>query len=120
MQTTTKRRLGAAALWAGAGTLHLLRPAMYERIVPPPFRRVKREVVVLSGIAEVAGGLAILPGPTRPLARKGLIALLVAVFPANIYMAVRPERFRPIPGPLLWARLPLQPVIAWLTWRAAQ
>jgi uncharacterized membrane protein len=120
MQPTTKRRMGAVAFWAGAGTLHLLRPAMYDGIVPPPFRRVKRQVVLISGVAELAGGLALVPGPTRPLARKGLIALLVAVFPANIYMAVCPDRFKPIPKPLLWARLPLQPVIGWLTWRATQ
>jgi uncharacterized membrane protein len=120
MTTTAKGRYATVAFWAGAGSLHLLRPHFYEPIVPPPLRRFKHEVVVISGFAELAGGLAILPRGTRPLARSWLLALLVAVFPANIYMAVCPERFKRIPKALLWARLPLQPVIAWLTWRGAQ
>jgi uncharacterized membrane protein len=45
---------------------------------------------------------------------------LVAVYPANIYMAVAHERFRAIPRWLLWARLPLQGLFAWLTWRGTE
>jgi uncharacterized membrane protein len=120
MTTTSKGRYTTVAFWAGAGSLHLLRPHIYEPIVPPPLRRFKHQVVVISGVAELAGALAIIPGGTRHLARAWLLALLAAVFPANIYMAVCPQRFKRIPKPLLWARLPLQPVIAWLTWRGAQ
>jgi uncharacterized membrane protein len=120
MTATQKWRYAMVAFWTGAGTIHLLRPGFYETIVPPGLRRFKREVVLVSGIAEIAGGLAIVPAPTRPLARKGLLALLVAVFPANIYMAVCSDRFRRFPAPLLWARLPLQGVCAWITWRGTE
>jgi uncharacterized membrane protein len=103
-----------------AGLLHFLRPHSYESIVPPPLERRKREVVVVSGVAEVIGALAILSAATRRLARWWLLATLVAVYPANIYMAVKPERFRRIPKPLLWARLPVQGLFAWSTWRATE
>jgi uncharacterized membrane protein len=120
MAPATKRRYATVMFWLGAGTMHFLRPQFYEEIVPPPLGRIKRQVVVVSGVAEIAGGLAIVPAPTRRLARAGLLALLVAVFPANIYMALRPERFSRIPAPLLWARLPLQGVCAWFTWRGTE
>ena len=100
--------------------MHFLRPRFYEAIVPPPLRRYKREVVVVSGIAELVGGLAVIPSATRRLARAWLLMTLAAVYPANIYMALEPERFRAIPRPLLWARLPLQGLFAWLTWRGTE
>ena len=111
------RRYSTALCWTAAGTMHFLRPRFYEAIVPPPLDRYKREVVIVSGLAELAGGIAILPGSTRGLARGWLLATLAAVYPANVHMALRPERFERIPPSLLWARLPLQGVFAWLTWR---
>jgi len=66
------------------------------------------------------GGIAVLPSRTRRLARGWLLATLVAVYPANIYMALKPERFPRIPRLLLWARLPLQGVFAWLTVRGTE
>jgi uncharacterized membrane protein len=103
-----------------AGSLHFVRPGFYEAIVPPPLQRRKREIVFVSGVAELAGGLAILPRASRRIARTWLLAVLVAVYPANLYMAFAPERFRAIPRGLLWARLPLQGVFAWLTWRGTE
>jgi uncharacterized membrane protein len=57
---------------------------------------------------------------TRRLSGTGLVALLVAVFPANIYMATAPERFKKIPRWGLYARLPLQPLMMLWAWRATR
>ena len=70
-------------------------------------------------MAEIAGGAGVLSERTRRAAGWWLIATMLAVFPANVNMAVDAERFRAIPRPLLWARLPLQgALIAWI-WRVA-
>jgi uncharacterized membrane protein len=109
-------RLGAFFLIAGS--LHFLRPRPYVAIVPDVLPR-KREIVFASGVAELAGGAGVLVPGTRRLAGWWLIATLLAIFPANINMAVNAKRFRIVPEPLLWARLPLQgALIAWV-WRAA-
>jgi uncharacterized membrane protein len=115
--TETRRwRFAAAGFWIAAGANHFLQPRFYEAIVPPPLDRWRRRVNVIAGAAELTGGLAILPGRTRPAARWWLLATLVAVYPANVHMAVRPERFPKYPPALLWARLPLQGAFACLTW----
>lgn len=111
-------RGACGAFFVVAGALHFLRPASYEAIMPPSLP-AHRELVLVSGAAEVAGGLAALtPGLECP-ARWGLIALLLAVFPANVHMAVNPEQVEGLPAALphwtLWARLPLQgALIAWV------
>jgi uncharacterized membrane protein len=99
-----------------AGVAHFLRPGVYTRIVPP-YLPWPRELVYLSGVCEVALGILVLiPRFTAPAA-WGLIALLVAVFPANIYMAQTPGLFPRISPVLLWLRLPLQAVlIGWAYW----
>ena len=100
------------------GVLHFLRPRMYEAIMPR-YLPAHRELVYASGVAEIAGGAGVLHAKTRKGAAWWLIATLVAVFPANVEMAVNADRFKQFPKPLLWARLPLQGVlIAWV-WRAA-
>ena len=86
-------RTALAAFFSAAGILHFVRPRPYEAIVPPPFP--KKESVAISGVAELVGGLAVLHPATRPASRWGLIALLLAVFPANVWMAVSPHK---IPG----------------------
>ena len=99
-----------------AGSLHFIRPAPYLKIVPP-YLPWHSELVAISGFFEIVGGLGLLYAPTRRAAAWGLVALLVAVFPANIYMALHPERFADLHVArwLLWARLPLQGVlIAWI------
>ena len=82
--------------------------------IMPDYLPARRELVLLSGAAEMAGGLGVLYPPTRRVAAWGLIALLVAVMPANVWMAQHPERYPDIPAWLLWTRLPLQiPLVAW-------
>ena len=120
MTAATRRRYGTFLFWIVAGSMHFVRPRFYEAIVPPPLDRYKREVVIASGIAELAGGLAVVPGSTRRFARGWLLATLLAVYPANIYMAINPERFDRIPRSLLWARLPVQGLFAWMTWRGTE
>lgn len=103
-----------------AGANHFVSPVFYEQIIPPGFPNPKL-LVVISGIAEIAGGAGLLAPRLRRVAGWGLIALLIAVFPANVYMAVYPERIEglTLPTPLLWARLPLQGVLGWWVWRVA-
>jgi uncharacterized membrane protein len=71
-------------------------------------------------VAEIAGGIGVMIPKTRRLAGLGLIALLVAVFPANINMAVNSEKFNKFPAWALWARLPLQFAMIAGVWRATQ
>ena len=115
-----RTRYATAAFWLFAGTMHFVIPRQYEAIVPPPLREWKRELVVASGIAELAGGVAMLPDRTRRWARWWLLATLVAVFPANLPMAINADDFKRIPEPALWARLPFQAVFAWFTWRGTR
>jgi uncharacterized membrane protein len=114
-----------AAFFTLAGVMHFVIPKRYEAIVPPYVPISPQRAVVVSGVAEVAGGLAAVPEATRGLARWWLIALLVAVFPANVHMAVSPEAIRGldtqrVPAWALWARLPLQPLMVWWVWRATR
>ena len=104
--------LGATFLTTGL--LHFLRPRMYEAIMPR-YLPAHRELVYASGVAEIAGGVGVLHSRSAKPAGWWLIATLVAIFPANVEMALHAERFRTIPRPLLWARLPLQGLlIAWV------
>jgi uncharacterized membrane protein len=120
---TLSRRL-LAAFFACAGTMHFVIPRSYEAMMPPSLPR-HREAVALSGVAEIAGGLAVLHPASRRLGRWWLLALLLAVFPANVHMAVNPEQIRgldlkKIPRWALWARLPLQPLAMLWVWRATR
>jgi uncharacterized membrane protein len=98
----------AAVFYMTAGSLHFLIPDQYMKIMPPyiPWHLA---MVYISGAAEVAGGVGLLIPQLRRAAAWGLVALLVAVFPANVYMATSAPAFSWI----LWARLPLQPVLIW-------
>ncbi len=101
-----------------AGLNHFIAPAPYVAIMPRalPWHLA---LVYLSGVAEIAGGLGLILPATRRLAAWGLIALLIAVLPANVNMAVHhlPLGGRAVPTWLLWARLPLQLVlIGWAFW----
>ena len=113
-------RVGAAAFWIVAGVMHFVIPRQYEAIVPPYLARWKKELVVASGVAEIAGGVAILPDRTRRGARWWLLATLAAVYPANIHMAVNSDQFPKVPPAALWARLPVQGLFALLTWRGTR
>ena len=100
-----------------AGALHFTHRRTYEAMMPDYVPR-HRECVLVSGVAEIAGGAAILVPHTRPLARWWMLALLAAVFPANVHMALNPERYRGIPPWALWVRLPFQAAFARAVWRA--
>ena len=113
-------RIAAAVFWVFAGAMHFVIPRQYEAIVPPRLARWKKELVVVSGVAEIAGGIAVLPDQTRRSARWWLLATLVAVYPANIHMAVNSKQFPKIPPAALWARLPVQGLFALLTWRGTR
>ncbi|MGQ0632431.1 MAG: DoxX family protein [Sporichthyaceae bacterium] len=106
-----------AAFFITTGVLHFVKPETFEAIVPDPLP-AKLALVLISGAAEVAGGVGLLIPHTRRLAGLGLIVLLVVVFPANIDMALNPEE-HDIPEPLLWSRLPLQPLLIWALYRAS-
>jgi uncharacterized membrane protein len=115
-------RTALAGLFTFTGTMHFIRPRFFEAIVPPAIEARKQEVVAISGAAEIAGAALVLHPASRRLGRWWLLALLVAVFPANVHMAVSPEQIRgldlrKVPRWALWARLPLQPLtMAWV-WR---
>jgi len=117
MSGTDLWRYGAALFWIGAGANHFIHPKFYEEIVPPPLDRWKAQVSLLAGAAELVGGLGILSARSRAAARWWLLATLTAIYPANIHMALRPERFPRYRRELLWARLPVQGLFAWITWR---
>ncbi|TGE26607.1 DoxX family protein [Hymenobacter metallicola] len=101
-----------ALLFIGAGILHFIKPEPYLRIMPP-YLPWHRELVWLSGAAEVALGILLLPYRTRRWAAWGLIVLLVAVFPANVYMAQASGAGLGVAPWLAWARLPLQAALIW-------
>jgi uncharacterized membrane protein len=119
-ERTGRARVGTALFWIVAGALHFVIPRQYEAIVPPQIARWRKEVVVASGVAEIAGGIGVLPDGTRRLARWWLLGTLAAVYPANIHMAVNSHDFARIPASLLWARLPVQFLFALITWRGTR
>ncbi len=100
--------------------MHFVIPRAYQGIVPGPLQRWKKEVVIASGVAEVAGGLMVMPDSTRRAARWWLLATLAAVYPANIQMALNAEKYAQIPRWALWARLPLQFAAALHVWRGTR
>jgi uncharacterized membrane protein len=107
-------RWTAAIVFVAAGANHFRSFNFYCRIVPPAFGHAAL-LVTISGICEIAGGVGLLIPRLRRPAAWGLIALLIAVSPANLYMALNPARFPDIPPWTLWARLPLQlPMILWI------
>ena len=115
-----RARLGAAGFWLVAGAMHFVIPRQYEAIVPASLQKWKKEIVVVSGLAEMAGGALILGERTRRAGRWWSLATLAAVYPANIEMAVRSERYPKLPAAALWARLPVQFLFGWLTWRGTE
>ncbi|MBC8107512.1 MAG: DoxX family membrane protein [Anaerolineae bacterium] len=107
-------------MFIAAGAWHFVNPEFYRLIIPPMFP-APAALVIISGIAEIAGGIGILIPRLRRIAGWGLIALLIAVYPANIYMAVAPEKIPNLTAPqwALWARLPLQLALAAVVWFVA-
>ncbi|MBH8560291.1 DoxX family protein [Hymenobacter negativus] len=110
-------RYALALLFVLAGSWHFVHPATYLAIMPPMLP-APLALVYASGIFEIMGGLGLLPTRTRRLAGWGLLALLIAVFPANVYMALIHERLH-IPVWVAWGRLPLQLPLLWWVWRVS-
>ena len=107
-----------AAFFALAGVNHFYKPGWYLKIMPPalPYPLL---LVYLSGLLETVLGLALLSKKHQSKAGWGLAALLLAIFPANLYMVAKPEAFPEFRPWVLWARLPLQFVLIGLVlWSA--
>jgi uncharacterized membrane protein len=98
----------------GAGINHFVNPAPYLGMMPDALP-AHLALVYVSGVAEILGGLGLIVPATRRLAAWGLIALFVAIFPANLNMAIHhlPLGTTVVPGWALWARLPLQLLLIW-------
>ncbi len=105
-----------ALLFAAAGTAHFVRPSAFARIVPP-YLPAPYALVYVSGAAELLGALGLLVPGLRRYAGWGLLLLALAVFPANVHMALHPADFEGIPAWALYLRLPLQVVlVGWIYW----
>jgi uncharacterized membrane protein len=112
----TISRVGLALFFIVAGAAHFISPAPYLAIVPYYFPW-PAAMVLLSGVAEILGGLGVCFCSTRRAAGWGLIALLIAVFPANIHAISTGVIIggHSLPAWILWARLPFQLLfIAWV------
>jgi len=110
-----------AAIFVTAGVVHLVKPKPFVEIVPPQLPSPDL-LVLISGVEEILGGVGILLPRTQKMAGWGLMVLLVAVFPANVYMAqahIVPTGMS-IPPAALWARLLLQPMLIWWVYAATQ
>ena len=107
-------------LFVVAGANHFRDPAFYVRMMPS-YLPWHKELVYLSGACEIVfGGLLLVPRYSS-YAAWGLIALLIAVFPANLHMALNPADFPKLSPVGLWLRLPVQGLlIAWAYWFAGE
>ena len=107
-------------LFIAAGINHFVTPDMYVKIMPE-YLPWPLALVYVSGFFEVLGGVGVAIPRLRRAAGWGLIALLVAVFPANVQMMIHANQFPNIPFWALVARLPLQGLlIAWIWWAAVK
>lgn len=116
-----------AATFTFAGAMHFARAREYEATVPDYVPIPARDAVRWSGVAELVGAAAVVAPATRRFARWWLTGVLVAVFPANVHMALEPDvvsgrgvGVNRLPRWLLWARLPIQPLFILWAWRATE
>lgn len=100
------------ALYVLAGINHFVHPGTYISIMPL-WLPYPATLVLVSGVCEVVFGLLLLPLKTRPLAAWLIILLLVAVFPANIQMAIQYYQQHRVGWWITWLRLPLQGLLIW-------
>ena len=104
-----------AIFMIGAGTMHFANPAFFLKIVPP-YLPLHKELVLVSGVCEVLLGILLLIPQTSRMAAWGIVALLIAVFPANIYL-FQNQDLMPASPVVHLLRLPLQGVfILWAYW----
>jgi uncharacterized membrane protein len=114
--TKTLTRWLFGVFFIAAGANHFINPGFYLRMMPA-YLPWHVELVAVSGVAEVVLGAMLLVPRLQVMAAWGLIALLVAVFPANINMTMHPELYPTISQTALWVRLPIQGLlIAWAYW----
>jgi uncharacterized membrane protein len=120
----------AGAFFASAGVMHFAKPDFFEAIVPDWFPSATAANQV-SGAAEIVLGLGMMSPVTRKFSALGLLALTVAVFPANVDMALERVEVKPVDGrltrsvgtatgPQNWIRLPMQAPLLWWLWREAR
>jgi len=115
-ERSSTRKISTALLalfFVSVGVLHFLKPGEFVRAMPP-YIPYHLEMVYISGVFEILGGIGVMIPKVRKAAGYGLLALLIAVFPANIHMALHDERFPAIPPMVLWVRLIFQPIF--MTW----
>jgi uncharacterized membrane protein len=107
-------RLTMAGFYILAGTLHIMAPDKFLPIVPD-WVPIPRQVLLVTGICEIAGSLALLTGRMRKLAGVMLALYAVAVFPANIKQAIEGIDLPPVPNSWWYhtPRLAMQPVLIW-------
>lgn len=113
-----KAATAMAALFLFTGTDHFLTPGRYLPMMPPALP-APLALIYVSGFFELAGAVGLLIRRTRRWAAWGLVALLIAVFPANIYVALSGGQIAGLPSSpwYYWVRLPIQVVfLAWAFW----
>jgi uncharacterized membrane protein len=108
-------RVVMGVLYVVAGTAHFVLMRTYEGIMPD-YLPAHRALVLVSGVAEIVGGLGVLVPQTRRAAAWGIVVLLICVMPANVWMVQHPERYPGFPLWAMWVRLPLQLVLIWWAW----
>ncbi len=108
-----------ALMYVAIGVQHFTAPEGFVAIVPP-YLPAALLLVYISGVAEILGGLGVIPFATRKWAGWGIIALLVAVFPANLHMALNPQDFPEVATGFIYGRLPFQLVFAVWAWWVTQ
>ena len=106
-----------ATFFIGGGIGHFAFMEFFMMAMPD-YLGYHKELVIISGIFELLGAIGILIPQTQLLAGYGLIALIIAVYPANIYMAMHPELYADIPAKFLYVRLPFQFLFVWFVWYA--
>jgi uncharacterized membrane protein len=108
-------------VFGAAGLAHLVAPGVYRPMMPP-WLPAHDALILVSGLAEMGGGIGLLIPRLRVAAGLGLIALLVAVFPANVQMLLNAMRdHAPWPEqPIRWLRLPLQLVLIRWVWKVSR
>ena len=108
--------LGLAVFFFVAGANHFVNPDFYVAMMPP-YLPAHLALVNVSGVFEILGGILVLVPRVRGVAGWGVVVLLLAIFPANVHMALSPELFPDASAAALYARLPFQALfIAWAYW----
>ena len=112
----TPARFLLGVFFIAAGINHFWHTPFYVAMMPP-YLPTPLALVYFSGVAEIGLGTLLLFARWQVIAGWGLIALSVAVYPANVHMALHPELFTQFSPAGLWLRLPLQAVVmAWAYW----